>query len=278
LVKLAWSKLLANSGQIVQNDLPRLGGTWVGSFFLVGLLAPGQERRSRRLGLFLVMSLVFLALDQALGRTAAAVESTDINSGNLLVLLVPAVWAFGTRFFYCLLGQFETALPQVQKAVIVIFGGLTCWPMMVAILALNRAPVAYPPYYPPSIQAAAGFLKRDELMMSDIPWAVAWYGGAQCVWLPQSKGDFLAINDRQKPIQALYLTHAGSTGSIEGFYDWIRAGEENWGGFIMSCLLQKEQGKPGPPPDFPLEFWQKGWPQDFLLTAREKPVNAVDSR
>ena len=48
--------------------------------------------------------------------------------------------------------------------------------------------------------------------MSDIPWAVAWYGQRQCVWLtlkctpdakdPSTREDFFAINDYQKPINA----------------------------------------------------------------------------
>ena len=43
--------------------------------------------------------------------------------------------------------------------------------------------MVYPPYFPPEIQQIAGWMKPDELMMSDVPWAVAWYGDRQCVWL-----------------------------------------------------------------------------------------------
>ena len=34
------SKLWDNLPGILQNDLPRLGGSWLGAFFLVGLLVP----------------------------------------------------------------------------------------------------------------------------------------------------------------------------------------------------------------------------------------------
>jgi hypothetical protein len=110
------------------------------------------------------------------------------------------------------------------------------------------------------------------MMMSDIPWAVAWYGHTQCVWLTRNKRDFAAIHDQLKPIQALFLTHAKSTETFESLARWMRAGDENWGDFVISCLSQKQQGKGGPPPDFPLEFWQDGWPMYFLLTSREKPL------
>jgi 4-amino-4-deoxy-L-arabinose transferase-like glycosyltransferase len=277
-VKLGWSKLLSNSGQIVQSDLPRLGGTWVGSFFLVGVLVPAAERRARRLGCFLGISVVVLAIAQALSRTQLSADSPDVNSENLLVLLVPAVWMYGTTFLYRLLGQMDWSFSQLQSIVVGVFAIITCLPMILSLLAFSRSPVVFPPYYPPSIQAATGFVKGDELMMSDVPWAAAWYGHAQCVWLTQTKRDLLAINDQQKPLQALYLTHATGAGQFESFDQWIRAGEENWGDFIMGCILQKQQGKPGPPPDFPLEFWQKGWPMHFLLTRRERPLTNSESR
>jgi hypothetical protein len=111
------------------------------------------------------------------------------------------------------------------------------------------------------------------MMMSDIPWAVAWYGQRKCAWLTENKRDFLKINDQLKPIQALFLTHAKFTDPFETFDNWARAGDQNWGDLMMSCLLQKKQGKPGPPPDFPLEYWQEGWPNYFLLTSREKPLS-----
>ena len=66
-------------------------------------------------------------------------------------------------------------------------------------------PVVYPPYYPPDIQARR-LDEGNELMMSDVPWAVAWYGHHQCVWLTLNcQDEFFAINDYMKPVQALYL-------------------------------------------------------------------------
>jgi hypothetical protein len=273
-VKVAWFKLLANGSQIFQDDLPRLGGSWVGGFFVVSLLVPSTKQRIRRLGYFLALCLAVLVVAQALGQTQLSAESPLINSENLLVLLIPAAWIYGARFFFRLMRQFEKSPGFLQLYVIVGFGATACLPLILALLTASRSPVMFPPYYPPSIQSAARFVKPDEMMMSDIPWAMAWYGRTQGVWLTKLKRDFFTINDRQKPFQALYLSHATGSQQFESFDQWIRAGEENWGDFIMSCLLQKQQGKPGPPQDFPLEYWQKGWPMYFLLTSREKPLTA----
>jgi hypothetical protein len=77
----------------------------------------------------------------------------------------------------------------------------------------------------------------------------------------------LAINDYEKPIQALYLSRI----SLDGRFlsQWVRTGDKSWGEFMLNCLFRKAQGKPGPPPDFPLQYWQPGWPDQFLLTFRE---------
>src|SRR5262249_56475739 len=135
--------------------------------------------------------------------------------------------------------RLENPLLLARPLIICGFGILTCLPMILALFTAARSPVVFPPYYPPSIQNATSYVKANEMMMSDIPWAVAWYGHTQCVWLTQNKRDFFTINDRQKPIQALYLTHAKSTQSFESFDVWAKAGEENWGDFILNCMLQK---------------------------------------
>ena len=64
-------------------------------------------------------------------------------------------------------------------------------------------------------------MKPNELMMSDVPWAVAWYGDRQCVWLTRdAQAEFFAINDYLKPVQALYLTPETMDGRFVS--DWVQ--------------------------------------------------------
>jgi hypothetical protein len=261
-------KLVGNSRQILQNDLPKLAGTWVSGFFLVGLLIAFKNPAVRRMRYFVVISLGVLIVVQALGRTALSDDSPDINSENLLVLLGPLVVVYGSCLFFLLLEQVALPFLQLRYAVIGLFATVLCLPLLLVFLPPRNPPLAYPPYYPPAIQQISGWTRADELMMSDIPWAVAWYGQAQCVWLTLNcQSAFLAINDYEKPIQALYLSRI----SLDGRFlsQWVRTGDKSWGEFMLNCLFRKAQGKPGPPPDFPLQYWQPGWPDQFLLTFRE---------
>ncbi len=157
---------------------------------------------------------------------------------------------------------------ELRYAAMTLFGILFCLPMIFVFPPPRPLPIAYPPYYPPSIQAAAGWAKEKELIMSDIPWAMAWYGQSQCVWLTlNAQSDFLAINDYQKPIQEVFLTRV--TMDSRFLTGWVLAGDQNWGSFILDCLVRKMQRQPSPAPTFPLHYWQAGWPEQFLLTSRE---------
>jgi hypothetical protein len=135
------------------------------------------------------------------------------------------------------------------------------------LLAPKVSPVVYPPYYPPDIQNIAGWMKENELMMSDMPWAVAWYGRHQCVWLTlNAQDDFFAINDYLKPVQALYLTTETMNGKF--ISDMVRSGERGWGSFVTGAVLKNQI-----PPDFPLRNSPAGSvaiTSGIFLTDRER--------
>jgi hypothetical protein len=79
-------------------------------------------------------------------------------------------------------------------------------------------------------------------MMSDVPWAVAWYGQRQCVWLTlDAQDEFFAINDYIKPVQALYLTPKRWTAGFVS--DWIEAHEFSWGSFIIQAVCAKPDSR-----------------------------------
>jgi len=268
LVGTARRKLVANTRQIVQNDLPKLGGSWVSAFFLTGLLVGFKSPAVRRLRYFLLACLLTLIVVQALGRTQLSDDSPEINSENLLVLLGPLVVMYGASLFYLLVDQVALPFPQLRYVVVGFFAVVSSLPLLLVFVPPRTPPLVYPPYYPPAIQQIVGWTRTDELMMSDIPWAVAWYGQAQCAWLTlDCQSSFLAIHDFEKPIQALYISRM----TLDGRFlpQMIRAGDKGWGLFVLNCLFRKTEGKPGPPPGFPLQFWQSGWPDQFLLTFRE---------
>ena len=239
-------KLGANVQTILQEGLPRLGGSWAGMVFLAGLLLGFRNVAIRRMRYFVVMCLGLFVVVQALGQTGLTKETPEVNSENLLVLLAPMVFIYSVSFFLTMLNQMNLPALPLRYPIIAAFTGLSCLPMIFALPSSRVNPVVYPPYSPPDIQQTAGWMKENELMMSDAPWAVAWYGRRQCVWLTlNAEDDFYAINDNLKTVQALYLTPESMDGKF--LTDWMRGGEHSWGNFVLQAITQSQI-----PRDFPL--------------------------
>jgi hypothetical protein len=131
-------------------------------------------------------------------------------------------------------------------------------PLVLTFLPPRSTPLAYPPYAPPLVERCAGWMSREELLMSDSPWAVAWYGDRQCIWTtlrlsdPRRTEDFYAVNDTRKAIKGLYLTQVTLDGPF--FDEVVRGGEGSWGHFAATSVLQKKL-----PAGFPLKHAPAGY-------------------
>ena len=258
-------KLSANGQSILTNNLTRFGGSWATLLFWTGLLLSFRSATVRRMRYFLLLCIGTFVVVQALGQTQLSVESPEVNSENLLVLLTPLVFIYGVSLFLTLLDQIILPMLQLRYLIITAFAALCCLPMIAALLPPKTSPVVYPPYYPPDIQQTASWMGNNELMMSDVPWAVAWYGRRQCVWLTlNAQDDFNTINYWLKPVQALYLTP--ETMDSRFVSDWVKTRDYSWGGFILQVVTQNQI-----PPGFPLRIAPKGYlPERLYLTDRER--------
>jgi dolichyl-phosphate-mannose-protein mannosyltransferase len=264
-------KLVVNVGSMVQSELPKLGGSWVSAFFLVGLMVRFVRPALGRLRVFLLLTLGVWVIVSALGRTRLSNESPDVNSENLMVVLAPLVFIYGAGMYFTLLDQLNLPFQQLRHLVTAAFLLLACAPMILTLLPPRTHPVAFPPYYPPLIERFAGWMQERELVMSDMPWAVAWYGNRQCVWTTlyvqdaKRRDDFYAINDFQKPVQALYLTQLTTEGKLHS--QMLAADELSWGRFILNGLV-----KTNLPSGFPLKHAGSGYLSNgqLFLTDRQR--------
>ena len=259
-----WGKLGDNLPGILQNDLPRIGGSWVAAFFLAGLLVPFRNPALGRLRVFVLLSLGALTVMQSVAKTHVAALVPDVNAENLLVVLAPLVFIFGTGLFVLLLDQLELPPFGARGTVIGLFLLVACAPMGFALGATPRSPMTYPPYHPQVIHERASWLGERELMMSDMPWAVAWYGRRDCVWLPSNVGEGFATVHRVRPVAALYLTALTLDQKLVS--DLLQGDDPAWGEFAANAVLKREI-----PEGFPLKFaFAEGFPYQLFLADRER--------
>ncbi len=106
----------------------------------------------------------------------------------------------------------------------------------------------WPPYIPPVISVFNFWTDDREIVMSDMPWAVAWYADRRCLWLPGTQADYLELNDYNRlgaPIVGVYLTPVSGDARLRP--DIVDGEYRGWAGFILGYAS---------PPTFPLQFRQ----------------------
>lgn len=252
-------KLVVNGSEVIQSDLPRLGSSWLVAFFLPALLVNFRNPALGRLRWWVLGAAMVLVPIQAMGRTHLSQGDAGLVSENCLIWLVPAVFIYGAGFYYMLADQLELSPAPVKTALHGVFCVVSCSSLIVTLLPPKQPPQAYPPYWPPLIQQVGGWMRPGELMMSDIPWAIAWYARTPCMWtVLDVEKDFLPVNDFQKPIQALYLTQVTTDAR---FYSEIYQGldQKGWEWFMVQSLLRTNL-----PPKFPLRVSTFGFPPGQL--------------
>jgi hypothetical protein len=271
-----WTKLISNLRDIVEK-VPRLGGTWASAFFLAGVLVAFRNPTLRRTRSFLLGSLFLLMAVQALGKTWLSTDSPELSGENLLLPLLPIMLIYGAGLFFVLLDQMGLPNAGYRLAAAGMFCAVLTVPLWLNLLPPHPSPIVYPPYYPPWIQEKASYMGEGDIMMTDIPWAVAWYGrGGTRLWLPLRyklppgstlREDFYHIHNHPKPIAALYLT-AKTLKNVEmrSLYDFARNEEldQDWNHFILGIFINKEV-----PKGFPLKRAPEDLMPEIFLTDSE---------
>ena len=270
------NKLKRNLRHLLVHELPQFSGSWFAVVCLVGLVVPFRNRSLRRLRFFLLMTLAVFALGQALGRThlsaangtlaellarslgqgAPVTAASGVNGENLLAILGPVSFLFGAGLFFSLLDRWKVDLPEMRLAASTGLVVAASLPMALSFLLPHPYPMANPPYHPPRVQYVSslpGELEENtigagDLLMSDIPWAVAWYGNRDCVWLTRNvQPDFYTVNDQFRPLKALYFTEA--TTDQRYVSRVFSANTSNWERFVhLVCHIEGDL-----PDGFPLK-------------------------
>ncbi len=258
------TKLLENLRYLMQDEMLRLGGGWMGILFLAGLLLGLRNVAARRLRYFTMLCLGVFLVVAALGRTQLTALSPEMNTENPLVLLTPLVVIFGVAFFLTLLNQMNIPALPMRYGVIGLVAVLACSQFIMTLLPPKTTPSVYPPYYPPEIQKFSEWMRPDEMIMSDMPWAVAWYGHHQCVWTSiNSQYEFFTFNDYIKAIRALYLTR--STLDAKLCSECLSGSPDSWENFVLQTVVGRQV-----PPQFPLKTAPYGLISGLFLTDHQR--------
>ena len=109
----------------------------------------------------------------------------------------------------------------------------------------NAWSIEWPPYAPPYIAVLRDWYQPDEIIGSDMPWAVAWYADRRSLWLPVEREELTDLSDYRRlggRVAALYFTPVSGTQNTLG--DLIDGDYKNWTGFIVRTVVSEKNPYP----------------------------------
>jgi hypothetical protein len=196
VMNAAKEKWVVNYSDKHKTTLPGLGGGMLMALFATTFFYRFVRPQVNHLrwGLGLALLLMLLIAGFFSGSSIAAIHA-----------FWPFVILYGLAFYYILIDRLDLGVRIYvisMKCLIVV---LALIPLIMTILPPHAKP-PYPPYYPPHISMVSGWLNEREVMVTDMPWATAWYGDRISILLPRDIDDFYEINDYKQYISGLYIT------------------------------------------------------------------------
>ena len=149
----------------------------------------------------------------------------------------------------------------MRSAVTIFFALVVSAPFVLTLL--TRPPWVPPgPLYPDYIELRiARWLLAKDVVMSDVPSAVAWYGRNPCIWLSINNKEEFSNTYTLKSVQALYLTQR----TTDHFLSPSAKNESSWESFSLRCCSHGEV-----PDFFPLTKAPLGFlPDRVFLSDKE---------
>jgi hypothetical protein len=185
-----------------------LGSIVVAPLFFVALLHLFKRRET---AVFRWCILV-MWLAAVLGMSVFGLDEQTFRANDLHVLFIPLLTFYGLAFALVLWSRLEINIPLIRVGFVTLLFLISAIPFLTTLISNVKAPsrrVQWPPYVPPWIAILGTWTEPKEVIMSDMPWAVAWYADRTSLWLPMTVADYTALNDYnrlQARIVGLYVT------------------------------------------------------------------------
>lgn len=218
-----------------------LGRSLLAPVFFVALLHLFKRKDTSTFRWCIVSMWVFAVLGMAV---FGMPDYSPQKSNDLHILFVPLMTFYGLALVLVMWTRLELNIRLVRLGFLTLIYLVSALPFINQFIALVGPPtgrVQWPPYVPPYIAILGQWTRDNEIIASDMPWAVAWYADRKSLWLPMSVHDFIDLNDYNQlkgQIVGLYLTPV--TGNLP-FISQIMKGEyKEWAPFIMRNVNTKE--------------------------------------
>ncbi|RJP61321.1 MAG: hypothetical protein C4541_02135 [Candidatus Auribacter fodinae] len=175
-----------------------LMGTFLTPFVIVAYFMSGTKSRFDKIKWIILLLFAIQLCLSALFRPGA----------NGILPFFPIFTIIGVSLFIDLL-DLKRVNPFIRLGLVTIFIVLNITPVLFGWMpklfdeTMHRKPRLY---WEDNIQNIAVGVLPGSVILSDIPWATAWYGDLKSVWLPWGVEDYEDINKRARDIDGAYFS------------------------------------------------------------------------
>jgi hypothetical protein len=179
--------------------LPFLGSIFAAPLFFLALLHAFKRLPIAQFRWCVLLMWVFAAL----GMSIYGVSSEGTHPNQIHILFAPLMTAYGLAILSILWSRLEIVqtIPLLANAHHVIIVLLSIAPLILGsvYLALHgmvrgtQGLPHWPPYFPAGINTyfqKQNVVKPDQIIVTDQPWAVAWYADRVAIWIPKKVKGF----------------------------------------------------------------------------------------
>ncbi|HEY5894718.1 MAG TPA: glycosyltransferase family 39 protein [Chthoniobacterales bacterium] len=182
-----------------------LGGSVAAVMFFVSLVHRFRKPEIASFRWAVLLMWVFAAIGMSIAGLPA---EGNISENQLHVLFIPLMIPFGMAFSLNLWSRLEIDYKWARAAFITFIFVLSGVQLVMGLIP-SGARMVWPPYAPRIIKAVGNWIAPNEIIASDMPWAVSWYADRKSLLLPMTLEDFNRLNDFNDlgaPIRGLFLT------------------------------------------------------------------------
>ncbi len=253
-----WLSLMGKTFAQLNNIYTMMGAIIVVPLFFLCLFTR-YKKESTNLLKWMVFFVWFFA---SIGMTIFG-SSEDISTSQLYVLLAPLFIAYGLSLVFMSIArlQLQQSFDLARNATVFLLLLLSAGPFLAQLpgelyrgIWLGGRP-HFPPYYPAALNTRfAEITNEKDIVVSDQPWAVAWYADRKSMWTPfkvkDLRNDIIPILERSGYDIQGFLVTPQSNVTVKGAdkdHGGLQAVEEKSGDFFpvvvegLLCLRSPRQ-------------------------------------
>ncbi len=227
--------LLTQTGRIFEY----LGWSVVALAFFFALLHVFKRPETNVIRWLIVMMWAGAVFGMAL---FGITEEQGFAANQLHLIFMPLMTCYGLAYLLVQWNRLGIQLGIARIGFITLLFLLCSFPMVNSLASMllrsSKTSVRWPPYVPPYVAVLNKWMKPEEIIASDMPWAIAWYADRRSLWLPDTIKAFSEFNDYKvlgAPVNGLYLTPI--SGSSNNLRDILKGEYRDWAAVIQRTVV-----------------------------------------